>query len=167
MALTSFLTGAVGTPTPSTYQPAQLKTGSAVVQDNLTSFLNPNSDYIKQATQQGLETAATRGGINSSIAAGTSRRAAQEVAGNLAQQATSIDQNREQVQAENWMNQQNFSRALQGQLTGQVFTNSLNMLSAVQNYALEDPELYTPEVVSGLTNFFTKNMNNLLGKYYT
>lgn len=137
-----------------------------VVQGSLDYFMNPNSEFMQQAAQRGLNTAAQRGGINSSIAAGASQRAAQEAAIPLAQQAVNIQQQREQVEGQDWLSKQNFSRALQGQLTMVPLTNSMNMLNVVQQYALEDPELYTPEVTSGYSNFFQKNMDNLLANYF-
>lgn len=136
--------------------------GTQQVQQSLQTFLDPNSDYMRNAAQRGVEMAATRGGVNSSIAAGASQRAALEAAQPLVQQAVSIDQQKQNAATENWLAQQNFGRAL----FGQTFNNSMGMLNSVQQYALEDPELYTPEVTSGFTNFFQKNMNDLLSRYF-
>ena len=162
--------------------------GTTQVSRSLQEFLNPNSSYIQNARQRGIEQAATRGGVNSSIAAGASERAAMEAALPLVNQAVDVDQQRYQflaqdyladqgyaaesqiqsmlaaqrAQQENWLSEQNFGRAL----FGQTFTNSMGMLNMIQQYALEDPELYTPEVASGYTNFFQQNMNDLLSRYF-
>lgn len=142
--------------------PAPSTNANEMVTGSLQAMLDPNSSYIQNARQRGIEQAATRGGVNSSIAAGASERAAIEAAAPLAQQALSIQSSREDANTQNWLSQQNFGRAL----FGQTFSNSMGMLNAIQQYALEDPELYTPEVTSGYTNFFQQNMNDLLSRYF-
>ena len=155
------------TPPPQT---TNLPSGTAMVQQSLQDFLNPNSQYIQNARQQGMEVAATRGGINSSIAAGASQRSAIEAAAPLAQQAVAIDVQRQQAEQqmlnEEWANQQNFNRTFQGSLAMLPVQSSFGMLEAIQQYALEDPELYTPDVVSGYSNFFNQNMNDILKNYF-
>lgn len=140
--------------------------GSQTVQQGLEAFLNPNSDYIRNARQRGIEYANTRGGINSSIAAGAAERSALEAAAPLAEQAIAIDQNRENALTAQWMANQNFARDLQGQLTMMPLNSSFNMLETLNQYALTDPELYTPAVMSGFTNFFNKNMNDMMSRYF-
>lgn len=66
--------------------------GTSQVMGSLESVIGSNSPYIQNARRRGLETAATRGGINSSIAAGSSERAAIEAAQPLVQQGVAIDQ---------------------------------------------------------------------------
>lgn len=180
--------------------------GTTQVSRSLQEFLSPNSAYIQNARQRGAEQAQMRGGINSSIAAGASERAAMEAVQPLVSQSVAVDQQKYQLMAEdylaqqgyaaqsgladknnamqmaiaqyngglqmslaqqranseNWLSEQNFGRAL----FGQTFSNSMGMLNMVQQYGLEDPELYTPEVLSGYTNFFQQNMNDLLGRYF-
>lgn len=145
------------------------QTGAEMVQGNLESMLDPNSQYIQQARQRGLEHAATRGGVNSSIAAGASERAAIDAASGLAQQATGIDTARQmtntQANMQNWIDQQGFNRELQGEMAMLPVRNAANMLSMVQQYAMQDPALYTPDVVSGYSNFFNENMKNLMRQF--
>ena len=136
--------------------------GTSQAMSSLEQVMGANSPYLANARRRGLEVAATRGGINSSIAAGSSERAALEAAMPLVQQGLAIDQQAQQVQYDNWLSQQNFGRAL----FGQQFTNSLGMLNQLQQYALEDPELYTPEVISGYSNFFQQNMNDTMQRYF-
>lgn len=133
-----------------------------MVQGNLQALLGPGSDYIENARRRGIEQAATRGGVNSSIAAGAAERAALEAAAPLAQQAISIQADQNNLQMQDWLAQQNFGRAL----FGQKFSNSMGMLNMIQQYALEDPELYSPEVASGFTNFFQQNMDDMLSRYF-
>lgn len=158
-----FNTGVMGSPSP-TVTPAA--SGTSQVLGSLEQVLGSNSPYIENARRRGLETAATRGGINSSIAAGSAERAAIEAAQPLVQQGVSIDQANRQQQAEaeysNWLSQQNFGRALYGQ----KFTSSIDMLNMLQQAALSDPELYTPEVVSGSANFFQRNFDDIMKRYF-
>lgn len=155
-----------------THNPVQvygqgLQDPNAIVSGSLETMLNPNSQYIQNARQRGVEQAAVRGGVNSSIAAGASERAAVEAAAPLAQQAVNIQQTREGVNADNWAASQNFNRAFLGQLGTTAFSSSVNMLQNLQQMAAEDPELYTPEVTSGLNNFFNRNMNDILSRYFS
>lgn len=180
--------------------------GTNQLQRSIQSFLDPNSAYVRNARQRGVEMAATRGGVNSSIAAGASERAAMESIQPFVQQAVDVDQQKYKLMAEdylaqqgyaaqfgladknnamqaalaqyngglqmslaqqranteNWLSEQNFGRAL----FGQTFSNSMGMLGMIQQYGLEDPELYTPEVLSGYTNFFQQNMGDLLNRYF-
>lgn len=206
--------------------------GTDQVSRSLQAFLDPNSAYMRNAAQRGVEMAAARGGVNSSIASGSAQRAALEAVQPFVAQAVDVDQqkykllgqdylaekgysansqlqnqladknsslqsalaqyrgglemsmadknnafqqtrdqyqgelqmslNQQRANTDNWLSQQNFGRALYGQ----SFSNSMGMLNQVQQYGLEDPELYTPEVMSGYTNFFQQNMNDLLSRYF-
>ena len=168
MALDTYTNTLMGrvTNTPLQTYGTGLQDPNAVVTGSLESMLNPNSQYIQNARQRGVEQAAVRGGVNSSIAAGASERAAVEAAAPLAQQAVNIQQTREGVNADNWAASQNFNRAFLGQLGQTSFNSSISMLEMMQRYAMEDPELYTPEVTSGFSNFFQRNMNDILGRYF-
>ena len=143
-----------------------LRDPNEMVQEAMGSALDPNSQYIQNARRRGLEVAATRGGINSSIAAGASERAAIDAAMPLAQQSLDIQRQREQVQSEEWLTQQNFNRAMSGQYAQAAFQSTLGMLQSIQQYALEDPELYTPDVVSGYSDFFSQNFNDIISRYW-
>lgn len=141
--------------------PQSNMTGAQTVMDTANSILGANSDYLANARRRGLETAAARGGINSSIAAGAAERSAMEAAQPLIQAALQRDQSALDVQRENWLSGQNFNRAL----SGQVFSSSLGMLQALQQAAINDPELYSPETVSGMGNFFGQDMADYLKRY--
>ena len=139
-----------------------LQNPNDIVKGTLESMLDPNSSYIQNARQRGMEVAATRGGVNSSIAAGASERAAIDAAAPLATQSLEIQGARENLNAQNWMNQQDFSRSL----TAQQFGNTSSMLNFLTQAGIDDPELFTPEVISGYSNFFENNMRDILGKYF-
>lgn len=168
MALDTYTNTLMGrvTNTPLQTYGTGLQDPNAVVTGSLESMLNPNSQYIQNARQRGVEQAAVRGGVNSSIAAGASERAAVEAAAPLAQQAVNIQQTREGVNADNWAASQNFNRAFLGQLGTTAFSSSMNMLQSLQQMGAEDPELYTPEVISGFNNFYNRNMNDILSRYF-
>lgn len=159
MALTDYILGATSTTAPPMLSRG---TGTEQAMASLDTVMNSNSPYIQNARRRGLETAAARGGINSSIAAGASERAALEAGMPLVQQGMQIDSAAQNAQYENWLSQQNFGRAL----VGQAFNSTSDMLRSVQEYALADPELYTPDVVSGMSNFFDKIMNESLKRYF-
>lgn len=165
-------------PTTPTTQPTLPQTGTTPsyltgaqspaqsMQETLETFLDPNSSYIQNARQRGVEMAASRGGLNSSIAAGAAERAAIEAVQPFVQQATAQQTERERVEAQNWLDQQGFDREFQGQLALMPIQNSYEMLNMLQQYSLQDPALFTPEVVSGYSNFFNNNMKNIMDGYF-
>ncbi len=137
-----------------------------MVQNSLEAMLNPNSRYIQDARQRGVEYAASRGGLTSSIAAGASERSAIEAATPLVQQSMDIQRQREQVKGQNWLDQQGFNRQFQGALAMMPITSSFNMMNMVNQAAIDDPELYTPDVVSGMNTFFNENMHHIMDQYF-
>lgn len=161
MALSNYM-AAPSTPPPFTNQPDP----NAMVQSSMEAMLNPNSSYIQNARQRGVEYAASRGGLNSSIAAGASERSAIEAAQPLVSQALDIQKTRDLQLGQDWLDTQGFNREFQGQLAMMPVTNSLNMLNQLQQMSMQDPALFTPEVVSGYSNFFNQNMKDIMGQYF-
>lgn len=145
---------------------ANSPTPDQMVQTSLSAMLNPNSDYIRNARQRGYEFAQERGGLNSSIAAGAAERSAMEAAMPLVQTSLDMQKTRDILKGQNWLEEQGFNREFQGQLAMMPVVNSFNMLQSLQDYALNDPALYTPDVVSGFSNFFTQNMSDIMGRYF-
>lgn len=137
-----------------------------MVQESLETMLNPNSSYIQNARQRGVEYAASRGGLNSSIAAGASERAAMEAATPLVGQALDIQKMRDTAMSQDWLNTQGFNREFQGQMAMMPIQNAYNMLQSVQQMAVQDPALYTPDVVSGYSNFFGQNMTQVINSLF-
>lgn len=158
MALSDFFTTQPAT------QPVQMNRGTGTQQalSSLEQVVGSGSPYIQNARQRGMELAATRGGINSSIAAGAAERSALEAAAPIVQAGLNIDQAQQNVQYENWLNQQNFNRSLQGA----AFDANLRNTDMISQFALQDPELYSPDVVSGYTNFFSQNLREVLNNYF-
>lgn len=143
-------------------QPINPDSVNAGIQNSIQAMLAPDSQYIQNARQRGMEQAAARGGINSSIAAGASERAAMEAADPYIQQSIAATVG---AQTSDWLQAQNFNRQFQAELAMMPVTNAANMLNMVMQQSLQDPELYTPEVISGYTNFFNENMKNLFSNY--
>ncbi len=72
----------------------------------------------------------------------------------------------DRVAQENWLADQNYTRQFNGNLAMLPISNALQMSQAIMNYAMENPEVYSPEVISGLNNFFTGNMVSILQQYF-
>lgn len=70
------------------------------------------------------------------------------------------------VAQQDWLNDRNFSREFNGALSMMPIRNAYDMASAIQKYALTEPEVYTPTVISGMTNFFQQNMLSILAQYF-
>lgn len=132
------------------------------VSQSLEHFMDPNSAYIQNARQRGAEQAAVRGGVNSSIAAGASERAALEAAMPLAQTAAGMQAGVDQARLNEWAAQQGFRR----ELYMRPFASSMNMLERVTEMGLQDPELYSPSVISGYSNFFNQQMGDMMRRYF-
>lgn len=137
-----------------------------MVQDSLQSMLNPNSMYIQNARQNGVNYAASRGGLNSSIAAGASEKSAIDSAMPLVQDSLDIQKQRQALQGQNWLDTQGFNRQFQGQLAMLPMASSYHMLDLLQQASLNDPSLWGPDQVSGMSNFFTNNMADIMGRYF-
>lgn len=148
--------------TTNTTSPFAGRDYNQMFQGSLDYFMNPNSQLRQQARLEGTNMAAQRGGINSSIAAGAAERAAINQAVPLAQGALSAQIAQEQPQLQNWVDSQNFGR----ELSAMPFQNSLAMLQSLNAASISDPQLFSPSVVSGMSNFFNQNMNDILKQYF-
>lgn len=72
----------------------------------------------------------------------------------------------DQAAQQDWLATNQFNNQFNANLSMIPVTSSMQMLQALSQYALEDPETYTPEVMSGFTTFFNNNMVNLLQQYF-
>lgn len=70
------------------------------------------------------------------------------------------------VAQQDWLADRNFTREFNGALSMMPIRNAYDMSSAIQKYALSEPEVYTPQVISGMTNFFQQNMLSILAQYF-
>jgi hypothetical protein len=113
--------------------------------------LNSDNPYIQNARQMGLEHASNRGLLNSSIAAGNSQRAAieasQPIVNKIYDRANSV--------SDFYMTAKLLP--LQAALN---FTDNFAMMAA------QEPDVYTPSYINGMTNFFMSNMQNVMSNFF-
>lgn len=145
--------------------PAQYGSGQ-VISDFMNNFTNPNSAYIQQARRAGQEQSNSRGGLNGSLSAGASQREAIKAAQPLVSEAANLLRSREGYAAQNWINSQQFDREFNGSLALLPITNSMNIMQSLAEMAATNPEIYTPEIISGYSNFFAQNMQDILSQYF-
>jgi len=156
-------------------------TPDELVANQINQLLNSNSAYMRNARQRGNEQAASRGLLNSSIAAGTSQRAAIEAALPIASQdaatytnaadrtfdaMSQIRQMRVAGDIQNWLESEGFNREFNGQLALMPIQSSYDMMGYIMQRAIEDPAVYTQDVISGMNNFFNQNMFDIMGRYF-
>lgn len=237
------------TPTPFTpiagaapvnpFQVADPTQATNSVQASLDNILNSGNPYMANARRSGLEAAAARGLMNSSIAAGSSQRSAIEAAmpvlreamglqgqretQGLSQNESALDRalqqnaqanqlnftgqqnqfdrtfqqtqgdanrwnqiqlqretnafqgeqnqlNRNQqqtmAQIQDWMNNNQFNREFYGALSTMPIKGAMDLNNMLAQYALDNPEIYTQNTITGITNFFNQNMMNVLKQYW-
>lgn len=77
------------------FQAPELQNATQLTLENLNTILNSNSPYIRNAMRRGLESAASRGLMNSSIASGASTRAAIESSMPILQESMGLTRQRE------------------------------------------------------------------------
>jgi hypothetical protein len=156
-------------------------TPNELVANQLDQLLRSNSPYVQNARQRGAEYAASRGNINSSIGAGASERAALEAALPIASSDAqayrdanaanfeSLSQLRSQRSAatlENWLSSETYTREYNGQLAMLPIQSAVDMMQYITQRAMEDPAVWTPDIISGWSNFFSGNMFDVLGRYF-
>jgi hypothetical protein len=163
-----------------------------LVANQLNNLMQTNGRYLRQASQRGIEQAAGRGLTNSSIAGGNAVRAAIEAAMPIAQADASAYRSAADMNAgeafargrmgmeyslrdqlanndtarQNWLTDQNFTREFNGTLAMMPITNSFQMLNYIMNAATQDPENFTPDVTSGMSNFFQQNMQDIMRRFF-
>lgn len=67
---------------------------------------------------------------------------------------------------QDWLASNAFSREFNGALSMMPITSAFDLNSRIQQFAMENPEIYTPEVISGMSNFFNRNMLSMLQQYF-
>lgn len=67
---------------------------------------------------------------------------------------------------QDWLQDRNFTREFNASLSQLPVQNAFQMQQLIAQYALENPEVYTPQVTAGLTNFFQNNMMSILKQYF-
>lgn len=149
--------------------------------NQLTASDNP---LMRNARILGIEHAAARGLQNSSIAAGNAQRAVLDTVVPLAQAAMDTFNQRENrgwtseenrldrqqqltmAEVQNWLNNESFVREFNAQLALAPIANTFQLLQMIMKQAVEQPDVYTPDVVSGFSEFFNTNMLDILARYF-
>lgn len=155
-----------------------------VVQDYLSQLLNSDSPYIQNARRTGLEMAASRGLLNSSIAAGNSQRAAIDAAQPILNEITNLHNQREQLaftgeqnqmdrdqqitmaRINDWAANNQFQREYNGQLSLIPITSVAGLNNSLMQAAIDNPEIFPPQIVSGLGEFFGTNLLSMLQQWF-
>lgn len=179
-------TGIVPPGTPATPGTNSGFSPADAVNQTLEQFLN--GPYAENARRRGAEMAAQRGLMNSGMAAGNSERAAMEAVQPFVQQAMGLLSQREQnaftgeqsererqlrtkLQSDasfqqDWLNGRNFNRDFYQQMS-MIPMNSAAQLSAIMaQYALENPDVYTPNNMAGFQEFFNQNLQQIMAQYF-
>ena len=71
-----------------------------------------------------------------------------------------------QTAQQDWLNNQQFTRDFNASIATMPIRGAYDLAQMIQQYALEDPETYTPQIISGMTNFFQQNMLSVLQQYF-
>lgn len=176
------VTSTTGSQTGSLYAPRLDE--AAILDSYINQLASRDSALMRNARIVGLEQAAGRGLQNSSIAAGASQRAALDSLVPMAQTAMSTFDQREGRQwtaeqnqldrdqqitmseVQNWLNHESFMREFNAQLATFPISNTAQLLNMIAEQSITNPEIYTPDVVSGITEFFTTNFLDVLGRYF-
>lgn len=137
-----------------------------VVQDYLNQLTSSNSPYMRNAKLRGLEVAGQRGTLNSSIAGGSAQRAALEAAQPFVSEMMGLHKSREGYAAQDWLSNNQFEREFSATLALLPIKSSFDMLNTLMSYGADNPSVYTPTVMSGLSNFFTQNMQDIMSQYF-
>lgn len=161
----------------------------------LNEALSADSALMRNARTTGIETAAARGLHNSSIAAGAAQRAALDAAMPVAQMAmdqfgqrenrqwqtgereaqqqwtsteNQLDRDQQITMSEvtNWLNNETFMREFNAQLAMFPINNTTQLLNYITQQAMDNPEVYTPDVISGMSEFFTTNFLDVISRYF-
>lgn len=152
--------------------PGQQFSPYRVTTDNLNTLLSSNSPYIENARRRGLEQANARGMLNSSIAAGSSQRAAIESAMPILNQIMGLTGQREQQANTSLENQRGrqfeaemFDRNFNAQLAMLPIASAADMWSGLMQLAASDPTVFTPTVLAGYQDFFQTGFNEYISRY--
>jgi hypothetical protein len=113
--------------------------------------LNSDNPYIQNARQMGLEHASKRGLLNSSIAAGNSQRGAIEASQGIVNRI---------YDRTNSLNDFYNSAKLLPLQSALSFSDNFAMMAA------QEPDVYTPSYINGMTNFFMSNMQNVMSNFF-
>lgn len=67
---------------------------------------------------------------------------------------------------QDWLANQQWTREFNGTLAMLPIKSATDMYSTIAQYALQEPDVYTPDVISGFTNFFRNDMQAALQQLF-
>lgn len=78
---------------------------------------------------------------------------------------------RSQMQADatmqqDWLQSQSFTRQFNAALSMIPISNAADLNNYLMQAAINEPEVYTPEVLSGMSQFFNQNLTAILAQYF-
>lgn len=76
------------------------------------------------------------------------------------------DQQLTMAEVQNWLANEAFTREFNAQLAAMPINNTANLLNFIAQQAITNPEIYTPDIVSGMSEFFTTNAMDVLSRYF-
>ena len=70
------------------------------------------------------------------------------------------------VLQQDWLSSQDFTRQFNANLALLPINNAMELSNMVAQYALENPEVYTPDIISGMQSFFTGSFLAMMQQYF-
>lgn len=67
---------------------------------------------------------------------------------------------------QDWLANNQFTREFNAALSMMPIQSAASLSNMIAQYAMENPEVYTPEIISGMTNFFNRNMLSIMQMYF-
>ena len=146
---------------------------------------------MQNAQMKGRRYSNSRGNLNSSIGAGDAQRAALDAAMPIAgadaatysraadstyasgdkirtmglQSFLGQNDTQQSAQAQDWLNNNTYNREFNGKLAMMPIANAADMWQGLMTMATGNPEIFTPEVLTGYQTFFQSGFDNYISKY--
>lgn len=76
------------------------------------------------------------------------------------------DQQLTMAEVQNWLANEAFTREFNAQLAAMPINNTSNLLNFIAQQAITNPEIFTPDIVSGMSEFFATNAMDVLSRYF-
>lgn len=67
---------------------------------------------------------------------------------------------------QDYLANQDFTRQFNAALSMIPINTANQFMQSISQYAIENPEIYTPETISGMQNFFTQTMSSMLKQFF-
>lgn len=67
---------------------------------------------------------------------------------------------------QDWLSNQNYVREFNGTIAANNVKNATDMFNTIFQYAVDNPEVYTADVATGMQNYFTNSYFNMMDRYF-